>query len=318
VNEEILSGMVYGPVPSRRLGRSLGINNIPPVHCTYSCVYCQLGRNKKMISTMRPFYDPEKLAKQVYEKINEVRKKNEVIDYLSFVPDGEPSLDINIGKTIRLLKKTGIKIAVITNASLLSDKSAQENLMEADWVSLKVDAVRENTWHRINRPHKTFNLQTIRKGMIEFAGNFTGITATETMLVDGLNTKKDDITDTADFISDLKPGISYISIPIRPPAEEQVFPPDEHCVNMTYQIFTDRIMKVECLTGYEGNDFTQSGQIQDTILNITSVHPMREENIRKMLIEAKTDWHIIDDMIREKKLIEIKYNDIKFYLRKFR
>ena len=111
--------IAYGPVPSRRLGRSLGINNIPPKICSYSCVYCQLGRTKKMQVDRTAFYEPQKLLKAVRYKVQKVRQRGESIDYLTFVSDGEPTLDINLGHAIELVKPLGIKIAVITNASLI-------------------------------------------------------------------------------------------------------------------------------------------------------------------------------------------------------
>ena len=108
----------FGPVPSRRLGRSLGINNIPPKVCTYSCIYCQLGRTVRMQSERGAFYAPEEVVRGVEEQVVKAREKNERIDYLTFVPDGEPTLDINLGREMELLRPRGIKIAVISNASL--------------------------------------------------------------------------------------------------------------------------------------------------------------------------------------------------------
>ena len=84
--------ILFGPIPSRRLGRSLGINNIPPKHCSYSCVYCQIGRTNAMGKTRSSFYDPEQILNETTLKIEELKKSNERVDYLSFVPDGEPTI----------------------------------------------------------------------------------------------------------------------------------------------------------------------------------------------------------------------------------
>ncbi len=99
--------IAFGPVPSRRLGRSLGINNIPPKTCTYSCVYCQLGRTLKMQAERRAFYEPENIVRDVEDKVRLVRAAGDAIDYLTFVPDGEPTLDINLGREIELLRPLG-------------------------------------------------------------------------------------------------------------------------------------------------------------------------------------------------------------------
>ena len=93
----------FGPVPSRRLGRSLGINNIPAKVCSYSCVYCQLGKTIKVSVERQNFYPCDFVFEQIRRKVKEVEEKREHIDYLTFVPDGEPTLDVNLGKEIDLL-----------------------------------------------------------------------------------------------------------------------------------------------------------------------------------------------------------------------
>jgi len=168
--------IAFGPVPSRRLGHSLGINNIPPKICTYSCVYCQVGRTPRMQTEREAFYKKEKVLQDVEYKVNEVKKKDEDIDYLSFVPDGEPTLDVNLGEEIKLLRILGIRIAVISNASLIWRKDVQNDLRRADWVSLKIDwvslkidAVTEGTWQRVNRPRRILKLNKILQGILEFS-----------------------------------------------------------------------------------------------------------------------------------------------------
>src|SRR6056297_2718926 len=111
MNEE--NPIVFGPVPSRRLGKSIGINNIPPKICTYSCVYCQLGRTHNMQLSRKSFYDTNEIIDQVKEKIKKTKEKKEHIDYLTVVPDGEPSLDINLGSLLKELKQFSYPVAVI-------------------------------------------------------------------------------------------------------------------------------------------------------------------------------------------------------------
>lgn len=94
------SSIVYGPVPSRRLGRSLGINNVPPKICSYSCVYCQLGKTLRMEVEPRPFYKTARIAEKARTKLEQARQKGEQVDYMTFVPDGEPTLDANLGQEI--------------------------------------------------------------------------------------------------------------------------------------------------------------------------------------------------------------------------
>ena len=144
--------IAFGPVPSRRLGRSLGINNIPPKVCTYACVYCQVGKTTRKQVDRTRFYAPEEIYTQVRRKVEKAQHQGESVDYLTFVPDGEPTLDVNLGNEIDILKSLGIKIAVITNGGLVWRKDVREDLAKADWVSFKIDSTSEKTWRRSQSP----------------------------------------------------------------------------------------------------------------------------------------------------------------------
>ena len=307
---------VFGPVPSRRLGRSMGINNIPAKVCTYNCVYCQLGRTVRMDVERTPFYEPTEIFAEVKAKVEKARQIGLRIDYLTFVPDGEPTLDVNLGREIEMLRPLGIKIAVITNGSLISRKDVREELGQADWVSLKVDCTREEVWRRINRPQPALQLRAILEGMQDFATFFKGELVTETMLVRGINNNLGRFQAVARFIERLQPAKAYVSVPTRPPAEKWVETPDEKSVNEAYQIFTQHLTSVEYLIGYEGNDFALAGDPEESILSITAVHPMREEVLKKLLLEARIDWSIVDRLLKQGKLLELVYRGKIFYMRK--
>ncbi len=308
--------IAFGPVPSRRLGRSLGINNIPPKACTYSCVYCQLGRTKKMEAEFRSFYEPEEIDKSVREKINALEKSEEPIDYLTFVPDGEPTLDINLGKEIELLKNYGVKIAVITNSSLIWDDQVKEYLKKADWVSVKIDSVQKDTWRRVNRPHRSLELQKILEGILDFSQSFRGELVTETMLVQNLNDDEKQIGDLSKFLKKLPAHTSYLSIPTRPPAEKWALPPDEEMLIQAYQILTLDNIKVEYLIGYEGNAFAFTGDVQNDLLSITAVHPMREDAVSEFLKASKTDWSAVNSLLEKGLMVKKQFQDKTFYARK--
>jgi len=306
----------FGPIPSRRLGSSLGINNIPPKVCTYSCVYCQIGKTINLHCERQAFYKTDDLAREVKEKVYEVKKRESKIDYLSFVPDGEPTLDINLGKNIELIRPLNIKIAVITNGSLINRKDVRENLQKADLVSLKIDTVTRKTWLRIDRPHNSLNLKAILDGMLKFAEEFKGEIITETMLLNGMNDIYEEIKKIADFLTLLKPAKSYISIPTRPTAVKGILPASDEVLNIAYQVFNENLTNVEYLIGYEGNEFGFSGNVEEDLLGITSVHPMREEAVKQYLKKANADWRVITDLIKKGALIELKYQGKNFYMRK--
>jgi len=277
-----------------------------------------MGRTNKLETERRTFYQPEEIFKEVEEKIKKAREVEEYIDYLTFVADGEPTLDINLGAMLKSLESLGIKTAVISNSSLIWEEDVREDLKKADWVSLKVDAVCEEVWRKVDRPRGSLKLSSIQQGMLDFAKDYEGELVTETMLVKGVNDGEDNIRAIADFLTELKPDIAYLSIPTRPPAEEGVQSPDEETINRAYNILAQKIDRVEYLIGYEGNAFAFTGNVEEDLLSITSVHPMREEAVKEFLIKARAGWDIVHKLINENKLVELKYDEKKFYMRKLR
>ena len=251
----------------------------------------------------------------VEEKVARVREAGEAIDYLTFVPDGEPTLDANLGREIEMLKPLGVKIAVITNASLIWRLDVQEDLKKADFVSLKVDAVDEAIWRKIDRPHRSLCLEKILEGMREFARSYKGELATETMLVEGINDFEENIESVADFLADLRPSRAYLSVPTRPPAED-VQPPDAASLIRAYQILSRRLKQVEYLVGYEGEDFSFLGDAEKELLAIIAVHPMSEAAVRRFLDQAGVGWGLVKRLMGRGEILEVEYKGRKFYLKK--
>lgn len=311
--------IAFGPVPSRRLGKSLGVNNIPDKVCSYACVYCQIGRTLRMEIERRPFYDPVLVFEEVREKVEEAKRLGERIDYITFVPDGEPTLDSNLGVEVELLRDLNVPLAILTNSSLIWREDVRRDLLSFDFVSLKVDAVSEPLWRKVDRPHKALKLEDILSGMIKFRESFEGKLVTETMLIDGIN-YNGELERIASFLSRLDPDVAYIAVPTRPPWEKWVRPAKEETINRAFQLFAEALGedRVEYLIGYEGNAFAFTGNVEDDILSITSVHPLREDALRELLRKGNADWSLVDRLIMEGKLIELEYNGQKFYMRRLR
>lgn len=271
-----------------------------------------------MTAIRRPFYPPEEIFNEVLRKLKDANLRNERSEYLTFVPDGEPALDINLGKEMTMLKRLEIPIAILSNASLLFHRDVKEDFMEADLVSLKVDTVSEGLWRRVNRPHKALKLESVLQGIVEFADDFKGTVFSETMLVDRTN-YGNEFEKIADFLARLKRlDKAYIAIPTRPPAEQWVRPAEEKILNIAFQVFSSRLgqNRVEFLTGYEGNAFAFAGKVEEDLLSITAVHPMRKEAVGEFLRKAGAGWHVIDRLLDEGKLVETNYEGNTFYLRK--
>jgi wyosine [tRNA(Phe)-imidazoG37] synthetase (radical SAM superfamily) len=271
-----------------------------------------------MQAKRQEFYQPERILLEVENKVGRVQAAGETIDYLTFVPDGEPTLDLNLEREIELLRSLGVRIAVISNASLIWHEDVRAALAKADWVSLKFDAAWEETWRKVARPHGSLELSRIFDGALEFARDFQGTLVTETMLVDGVNAAARQIRDVTAFLTRLGPASAYLSVPIRPPAEDWVLAPGEKAINEAYQILSKQLDHVECLIGYEGNAFAFTGNVEEDLLSITSVHPMREDAVDEFLSRARADWSTVDRSIARGKLIVTEYQGNRFYMRSIR
>jgi wyosine [tRNA(Phe)-imidazoG37] synthetase (radical SAM superfamily) len=252
----------------------------------------------------------------VQERVREVRQAGERIDYLTFVPDGEPTLDVNLAREIGRLRLLDIKIAVISNSSLIWRHDVRHDLRLADWVSLKVDSVDEEVWRRINRPHGSLRIDSIMQGMTLYAESKRGELVTETMLVRGINDGYDQLSSVAEFVATLRPRTHYLAIPTRPPAEEGVAPPDEQTLNLAFQVFSDRIPRVELLVDYEGTEFAATGSVERDLLGVIAVHPMREDAVRELLGRDGAEWSAVEKLLHEGLLQEAWHRGDRYFMRR--
>ncbi len=311
------TSLAFGPVPSRRLGKSLGVNNIPPKNCSYSCIYCQVGRTKKMTINRQPFYSPDEIARAVRNMVDQTRCSDKNPDYITIVPDGEPTLDIRLKDTIDQLHQTGLPVAVISNATLISREDVRNDLARADWVSLKVDALNESVWRKTDRPHGKLVLDDILAGILSFSRLYTGALVTETMLVENVNDNEEELSKIGRFLGEVKPSVAYISAPIRPPAEKWATPPGEETLHFAYQEFSKHTNTVEFLISYEGDDFFFANEVEKELLGITAVHPMREDAVFAFFAKAGAEKKAVQDLVDQKLLKRVSYRGEWFYLRSF-
>ena len=312
-------GIVFGPVPSRRLGMSLGVNNIPAKFCTYSCIYCQIGRTANLVVERRRFYGVEKIVDEVAEHVEEAEKRGIKIDYITFVPDGEPTLDIDLGRAAEKIRELGYRVAILTNGSLLFREDVRRDLEVFDLVSVKVDSVNARTWKRINRPHPTLSLEKILEGMKLFGESYRGTLITETMVVRGVNDNIGELKAVASFLRELKPNAAYISIPVRPPAEPWATPPDEKTLTMLFEEARRSLpnVRVELLAHPEPPSFKPLSQgPREAILSIASVHPLRREAALQLLAHYSADESVLRELVRRGEIVEVRYRGETFYLRR--
>jgi len=159
---------------------------------------------------------------------------------------------------------------------------------------------------------------SILEGALAFAESYTGELVTETMLVVGINDGEEHLEAVAGFLAHLQPDRAYVSIPTRPPAEPWAQAPAEEVVNRAYHILEKEVAQVEYLIGYEGNAFAFTGNVEQDLLSITSVHPMRQDAVSDYLARADAAWSVIERLVAEGELVETEHDGHIFYLRRLR
>ncbi|MDH4337252.1 MAG: radical SAM protein [Candidatus Krumholzibacteria bacterium] len=306
--------IAFGPIPSRRLGQSLGVNHLAWKACSYSCTYCQVGTSH-LRAARRRFLAPTQVVDAVVRRVDACIAAGERIDYISFVPDGEPTLDANLGTCIRALLPLGIPVAVITNGSLLWMPEVREDLAAACIVSVKMDTTRADTWHRLNRAHGALDLDRVLEGCRLFAREFEGELVSDTMLVDGVNDDEPNVTGVANFLAEIAPSRSFVGVPTRPPASTGVSPASDAALERAGVIMKERLKNVVVLPTKEMGRFIRAGDPVEDLLGILAVHPMREAAARAYLADAGTDPALIDQLLLDGRVGRRQYQGEVFFVR---
>ena len=285
---------VFGPVPSRRLGQSLGIDPVPLKTCNWNCVYCQLGRTRPLINERKNFFPPEEIIDQVKEAL-EAHKPGE-INWVTFVGSGETTLHASIGEMIHQVKTlTTLPVAVITNGSLLYLPEVREELLEADAVLPTLDAGNAILYRKINRPHPAITYNRIIDGLISFREQYPGKLWIEVMLIKDLNDTEVELKRIAGKLARIHPDEVHILQPDRPPTEPWVRPTDEEGLLRAQAILGNIARVVHPAAGTF--DLSGSEDLVDAIVGIVTRHPMRETE----LVETLADWsqeNIVDTLNR--------------------
>ena len=211
--------LVYGPVPSRRLGRSLGVDLVPFKTCTYDCVYCQLGHTTRKTVRRRPWVDPADVVAQVRARLASEP------DVIALAGSGEPTLHAGIGEVIAAVKQiTDIPVAVLTNGSLLSTAAVRRGLAAADIVLPSLDAPDERLFEVVNRPHESLDLAKVVHGLVAFRHEFAGELWLEIMLLAGITGLAPEVECLAELAARIAPERVQLNTAVRPPAEAFVAP----------------------------------------------------------------------------------------------
>lgn len=225
---------IYGPVNSRRLGKSLGIDLLPLKTCNFNCVFCQLGRTEKLVNERKEYAPFNKVIEEIKESVKKFSP-----EVLTFSGSGEPLLYSRIGEMIDKLKKffPEIKIALLTHSSFLNNKNVREEILNIDIFCPSLDAGTEKTFLKIARPHPEIKFEDIKEGLLKMREIFKGRYELEIMYIENLNDTEEDIKGLREFVIKLNPDKIYINTPVRPPAEKWVkLPSYEKTLNFARKI----------------------------------------------------------------------------------
>ena len=274
---------VFGPVPTRRLGQSLGIDPVPLKTCNWNCVYCQLGRSIPMVNERKDFFPPEDILTEVENALLSHQPGD--IDWITFVGSGETTLHASLGWLVREVKKiTRLPVAVITNGSLLNKQKMRQDLLAADAVLPSLDAGTPELYQQINRPYPGLSFESLLDGLISFSEEYQGKLWVEVMLVKDLNDTEDQLSSIASTFNQIKPDEIHILQPTRPPVETWVKPTSEEGLIRALAILGDRARVIHPASG--SFDLGGAKTLIEAVVGIVTRHPMREDE----LVETLKNW----------------------------
>jgi wyosine [tRNA(Phe)-imidazoG37] synthetase (radical SAM superfamily) len=206
---------IFGPVPSRRLGLSLGIDLIPPKTCSFDCLYCQVGRTTCKTLAPRAFVPVDRVVEELKERLSETEP-----DTITLSGSGEPTLHSRIGEVIEAVKEmTEIKVAVLSNGSLFWRKEIRESILKADIILPTVSTASESTFQKIHRPHEKLNIKNIIEGLKRLRQEYSGQLYLEVMILAGINDTGEEVDGLKDVIQQISPEKIQINTVVRPPAD---------------------------------------------------------------------------------------------------
>lgn len=266
---------LYGPVPSRRLGRSLGVDIVPYKVCSYDCIYCQLGRTTRLIATPEPLVSP----KDVLLEIEQWLKQGGTADYITFAGSGEPTLNADLGEMIVETKKlTDIPLAVITNGSLLGEPEIREAVSLADVLLPSLDAGTEQTFHAVNRPADGVSFIDMTEGLVRTAQEFAGEIWLEIMLVDGVNDSEDELLSMRRTVRRICPDKLQINTVDRPSKSGDAKRAPEETLMRAREILGGA-GELVTVSPVAPGDNRQWQQVEEELIKMLSVRPCTIDDI---------------------------------------
>ncbi|MGD8534690.1 MAG: radical SAM protein [Candidatus Aminicenantes bacterium] len=307
--EESLPIYIYGPVPSRRLGFSLGIDIIPFKTCTLDCIYCQLGPTTKKTLQRKKFYSQSEILLQIKERLASRQR----IDIITFSGSGEPTLNKILGNFIKEIKKiTSLPVAVLTNGTLFTDKTVRSSLMSSDLVIPSLDAASQEVFMKTNRPCSPLNIEDIIEGLKAFRQEFKGSIWLEIMLVKGVNDSPSHIQKLKKAVSGIKPDRVQLNTVVRPPAEKSAQPLSLDEMENIRKAFGKNC---EIIAEFDKKALKSSQKdLEGAILAMIQRRPVTLSDISASLGRHKSEViKYIDFLIEEGKIRPVTHKGLKYF-----
>jgi wyosine [tRNA(Phe)-imidazoG37] synthetase (radical SAM superfamily) len=300
----------YGPVPSRRLGRSLGVDLIPTKICTYNCIYCQIHKTTLRTLERREYVPASLILQDVREAL---RDCGEAVDYISCSGSGEPTLNSAIGEIIEGIKElTRIPVAVITNSSLLHLKEVRQALLKADVIMPSLDAVTPAVFQAVNRPHPSLEIMEIIEGLAALRREYSGQIWLEILLCQGVNNGQAEIEGLQQAIRAIRPDRVQLNTVVRPAVEAYA---SALTMDQMEQVRSALGAEVEIIAEFEGmRHLTPADDVEEKIIRIIERRPETPEDLAKALglntIEIK---RIVDKLTKEGRIKSRLFNERLYY-----
>jgi len=300
---------LYGPVPSRRLGYSLGVDLLPFKTCSLSCVYCQLGRTKKTTIRRKKYFS----EKQILQELKDFLKTGPRLDFITFSGSGEPTLNSSIGQLIRKIKKmSGKPVAVLTNSTLLARPAVRKELEAADVVIPSLDAADQKTFKKINRPHPSLKAAKIIDGLVKFRKQFKGQIWLEILLVRGLNDSPAHLKKLKAAAEKIKPDRIHLNTVVRPPAEKWARPLTPEELERVREFFGPQ---AEVVASFHKKDQEKAPEdLTQAILSMVRRRPVSLEDLQHALGQTKEALNpLVQQLIASKKIKEVRHGGLVYY-----
>jgi len=301
---------LYGPVPSRRLGRSLGIDLVPPKVCTYDCIYCQVGQTTQKVVQRREYIP----AKEVLQEVRRFLSQGETsIDHFSLSGSGEPTLHSRIGSVIQGIKEMSpIPVAVLTNGSLFYSEEVRNDLRQADVILPSLDAVSSDVFRRINRPYKGLSVKKVIKGLAAFRKIYPGQIWLEILFCKGINDHRDELLEMKKVVEQIQPNRIHLNTVIRPPTEPWAAPLNSQEMEAIQAFFGE---KASIISEFDRHPLSLPGMnVKEEIYKILQRRPLSLIDLsRRMAIPKKELEATLQPMVEEGKIKARGFGDSVYY-----